>query len=119
LHFKDHRTMLAGRKTFAWLWECRPVMQSDARQRHKERRETMPTKERLLYASENGDRWSLCQDLDSGRIIVRHRANLQSGGLVTDVGVGEFLVQGGLGPEKQELLRLIGSLVDRQTTDRS
>ncbi|MCZ0964247.1 hypothetical protein [Paracoccus benzoatiresistens] len=79
----------------------------------------MPTQERLLYASENGDRWSLCHDRDSGRIVVRHRANLSSGGLVSDIGLGEFLVQGGLGPEKQELLRLIGSLIERETNDSS
>ena len=77
----------------------------------------MPTQERLLYASENGDRWSLCRDPDSGRVIVRHRANLPSGGLVSDTTLGEFLVQGGLGPEKQELLRLIGSLIDSDTED--
>ena len=74
----------------------------------------MPTQERLLYASENGDRWSLCRDAGSGRVVVRHRANLPSGGFVSDAGVGEFLVQGGLGPEKQELLRLIGSLIDSE-----
>ena len=79
----------------------------------------MPTQERLLYASENGDRWSLCHDLDSRRVIVRHRANLPSGGLVSDTTLGEFLVQGGLGPEKQELLRLIGSLVDGETNGSS
>ncbi len=68
--------------------------------------------ERLLYASENGDRWSLACDSDTGEVFVRHRANLSSGGQVSDVGLGAFLVQGGLGPEKQELLRLIGGIVD-------
>lgn len=77
----------------------------------------MSTQERLLYASENGDRWSLCRDPDSGCVFVRHRANLPSGGLVSDTTLGEFLVQGGLGPEKQELLRLIGGLVDGKTSD--
>jgi hypothetical protein len=67
--------------------------------------------ERLLYASENGDRWSLARDPHTGEVFVRHRANLSSGGQVSDVSLGEFLVQGGLGPEKQELLRLIGSIV--------
>jgi hypothetical protein len=77
----------------------------------------MPTQERLLYVSENGDCWSLRRNPESGHVVVRHRANLSSGGSVSDIGLGEFLVQGGLGPEKQELLRLIGSLVDSKTKD--
>ena len=72
----------------------------------------VPAQERQLYRSENGDRWSLARDPDSGRVIVRHRPHLPSGGQVSDTSLGEFLVQGGLGPEKQELLRLIGTLVD-------
>ena len=79
----------------------------------------MPIQERLLYASENGYRWSLYRDPDSGRVLVRHRASLPSGGFVSDTTLGEFLVQGGLGPEKQELLRLIGSLVDGETNGSS
>lgn len=79
----------------------------------------VPTQERLLYASENGDCWSLCCDPDSGCLNVRHRANLPSGGLVSDITLGEFLMQGGLGPEKQELLRLIGSLVNGETNEHS
>ena len=72
----------------------------------------VPAQERQLYRSENGDRWSLARDHDSGRVFVRHRPNLPSGGQVSDTRLGEFLVQGGLVPEKQELLRLIGTLVD-------
>jgi hypothetical protein len=65
-----------------------------------------------LYHSSNGDRWYLCRDPDTGRVFVRHQANLSSGGShVTDVDVGVFLSQGN-GPELQELLRLIGTLVD-------
>ena len=77
----------------------------------------MATPERLLYASENGDRWSLARDPDNGHIVVRHRANPPSGGMVSDIGLGEFLLQDGLGPEKQELLLLIGSLIDSKTKD--
>jgi hypothetical protein len=77
----------------------------------------MATSERQLYASENGDRWSLARDPDNGRIVVRHRANLPSGGRVSDVDLGEFLLQDSLGPEKQELLLLIGSLIDSDTKD--
>ena len=72
----------------------------------------MPIQERLLYASENGDRWSLARDSGTGRVFVRHRPNPPSGGRASDIDLGAFLAQGGLGPEKQELLRLIGSLVD-------
>jgi hypothetical protein len=45
-------------------------------------------------------------------VIVRHEPNLSSGGRPSDVEVGDFLVRGGLGPEKQELLRLIGTLME-------
>ena len=72
----------------------------------------MPIQERALYASENGDRWSLARDPDTGHVFVRHRPNLSSGGQSSDIDVGEFLVRGGQGPEKQELLRLIGLLVE-------
>ncbi len=67
--------------------------------------------ERTLYASENGDRWSLVRDTDNGRVFVRHRPNPASGGQASDTEVGAFLSRGGMGPEKQELLRLIGSAV--------
>jgi hypothetical protein len=76
--------------------------------------ETAPAhlQERTLYASENGDRWSLVRETDSGRVLVRHQPNLASGGRASEMEVGAFLVQGGMGPEKQELLRLIGSAVE-------
>ena len=47
---------------------------------------------------------------------MRHEANPASGGTVTDSEIAEFLRQGGLGPEKQELLRLIGSLAEYRIT---
>jgi hypothetical protein len=72
----------------------------------------MSIRSRELYRSANGDRWSLVRDAESGRVIVRHEPNLSSGGRPSDVEVGDFLVRGGLGPEKQELLRLIGTLVE-------
>jgi hypothetical protein len=67
---------------------------------------------RELYRSANGDRWCLVRDPGSGRVFVRHEANMPSGGKTTDIGVGDFLIRGGHGPEHQELLRLIGTLVD-------
>ncbi len=74
----------------------------------------MQIRERALYASENGDRWSLARNPDTGRVFVRHKPNLPSGGQASDIELGEFLVQGGMGPEKQELLRLVGGLVETQ-----
>jgi hypothetical protein len=75
----------------------------------------MPIATRDLYRSPNGDRWLLVRD-DTGRVFVRHEANLASGGTVTDLEIAEFLSQGGLGPEKQELIRLMGSLADYKVT---
>jgi hypothetical protein len=66
---------------------------------------------RPLYVSPNGDRWLLAVDPDSGRVFVRHEPNLPSGGQVADIEIGAFLIAVGSGPEKQELLRLIATLV--------
>jgi hypothetical protein len=71
----------------------------------------MPVLSRQLYRSSNGDRWLLVREPATGRVFVRHEANLASGGQVADTEIGNFLTEGGAGPEKQELLRLIGSLV--------
>jgi hypothetical protein len=68
------------------------------------------TKVRKLYTSPNGDRWYLLRDA-SGEVFVRHEANLDSGGNVAHIEVGAFL-SSGRGPEHQELLRLIGTLLD-------
>ena len=67
---------------------------------------------RGLFRSPNGDRWSLVRDPGSGRVFVRHEPNVASGGRASDIAVGDFLVRGGHGPEHQELLRLIGTLVE-------
>ena len=72
----------------------------------------MSAEARELYRSANGDRWSLVRDPGSGRVFVRHEPNAASGGRASDIGVGDFLVRGGHGPEHQELLRLIGTLVE-------
>jgi hypothetical protein len=66
---------------------------------------------REIYRSANGDRWLLARDPDADRVFVRHEPNLSSGGQVADIEIGAFLIAAGNGPEKQELLRLIGSLV--------
>lgn len=72
----------------------------------------MAIRERQLYRSENGDQWLLIRDGGSGRVFVRHEPNLASGGQAVDIEIGAFLAGGGQGPEKQELMRLIGTLVD-------
>jgi len=72
----------------------------------------MTIQRRELYRSSNGDRWLLARDIESGEVFVRHEANLASGGQRTHIGIGAFLSQGGHGPEHQELLRLIGMLVE-------
>ena len=72
----------------------------------------MSVEARELYRSANGDRWSLVREPGSGRVFVRHEPNAPSGGRTSDIGVGDFLVRGGHGPERQELLRLIGTLVE-------
>lgn len=70
----------------------------------------MTQNSRDIYNSSNGDRWTLMRIGE--RVVVRHRANEPSGGAITDVELLDFLRAGGLGPEKQGLLRLIGTLVD-------
>jgi hypothetical protein len=67
---------------------------------------------RRLYRSANGDRWQLARDTASGRVFIRHEANAPSGGQVTEIEIGDFLSNGGHGPERAELLRLIGTLVE-------
>jgi hypothetical protein len=71
----------------------------------------MAIRTRAIYVSPNGDRWLLAVDADSGRVFVRHEPNLPSGGQVADVEIGAFLIATGNGPEKQELLRLIATLI--------
>jgi hypothetical protein len=67
-------------------------------------------KARKIYSSPNGDRWYLIRDV-SGEVFIRHEANIASGGNVAHIEIGTFL-SSGQGPEHQELLRLIGMLVE-------
>ena len=71
----------------------------------------MSLQTREIYRSSNGDRWLLARDPETGRVFVRHEPNLPSGGEVADIEIGAFLLAAGNGPEKQEVLRLIGTLV--------
>ncbi len=70
-------------------------------------------KARKLYSSPNGDRWYLIRDV-SGQVFIRHEANIASGGHVAHIEIGTFL-SSGQGPEHQELLRLIGMLVEEHS----
>jgi len=71
----------------------------------------MSVETRELYSSANGDRWFLAHEAGTGRVFIRHEANVPSGGQATDIDIGEFLRRGGQSPEHQALLRLIGTLV--------
>ena len=72
----------------------------------------MSLETRELHRTVDGDCWHPVRDAASGRVFVRHEPNASSGGRASDIGVGDFLVRGGHGPEHQELLRLIGTLVE-------
>jgi hypothetical protein len=64
---------------------------------------------RELYTSPNGDVWYLIRDRQTRRVFVRHRANIHSGGRVTDTDIDVFLKLSGEPPEKQALLKLNGA----------
>jgi hypothetical protein len=68
---------------------------------------------RELYSSPNGDRWLLAREAESGRVFVRHIPNEPSGGKTTDIEIGAFLCERSYGPQHMELLRLIGTLVEK------
>ena len=72
----------------------------------------MRLERREVYSSPNGDRWFLARDPETGRVFIRHEANIPSGGQVTDIDLGEFLSGGQRNPEHQALLLLIGTLVE-------
>jgi hypothetical protein len=73
-----------------------------------EERESDDSTRRRLYSSPNGDSWYLVHDTQG--VAVVHIPNVPSGGRVERMDVGEFLIRGGNGPERQELIRLIASL---------
>jgi len=73
----------------------------------------MTLQSRELYRSgPNGDRWSLVREPASGRVFIEHEPNISSGGQTSRMEIGDFLVHGGHGPERQALLHLIGTLVE-------
>ena len=84
----------------------------------------MPNAGAGTLSKPNGDRWSLKDDdrrrrspskvrlsrLD-GKVQVLHEPNAASGGRPSRLEVGDFLVRDAHGPQRAELLRLIGRLV--------
>ena len=71
---------------------------------------SLETKE--LYSSPNGDRWYLARYAESGRVFVQHLPNAPSGGQSSNIELAEFLSREGNAPERQALVRLIGTLLD-------
>ena len=67
-------------------------------------------KARKLYESPSGDFSYLIAD-PSGAVFIRHEANVASGGQVEHEDIAAFLTRGA-GPEQQELLNLIRTLVE-------
>jgi hypothetical protein len=65
--------------------------------------------EKELYSSPNGDRRFLVREPETGRLFVRHKANIPSGGQVTDTDIVAFLSGGRQNPERRALLHLIES----------
>lgn len=67
---------------------------------------------RELYRSPNGDSWFLGREPSNGNAFIIHQPNAPSGGRLSHLELGEFLRHERHGPERQALLRLIGTLVD-------
>jgi hypothetical protein len=64
----------------------------------------------LIYASSNGDKWLLARD-EAGKAFVRHIPNPESNGNPSDIEIASFLSRDTGSPQRDGLLRLIGSLV--------
>src|SRR3954447_26084295 len=73
----------------------------------------MAADQREFYRSPNGDAWFLARDPADQRAFIIQEQNKDSGGRSARIEIGAFLRQGAEGPEHQNLLRLIGTLVFR------
>ncbi|MDB5409586.1 MAG: hypothetical protein JWL84_4498 [Rhodospirillales bacterium] len=73
----------------------------------------MATKTREIYASSNGDRWSVGTGSDSGRVFIKHEANVPSGGHTTEFEIEEFLKGPPGSPEHQAVMQLVRSQVGK------
>jgi hypothetical protein len=69
----------------------------------------------LIYASSNGDRWFLAREHESGRAFVRHVPNAASGGVSSRIDLDAFLSKDKGSPERQSLLKMIGTLVPEES----
>jgi hypothetical protein len=67
---------------------------------------------RELYRSPDGDCWYLGREPTNGRAFVIHQAEGPSGAHLSHIELGDFLRDEPGRPERQALLRLIGTLVD-------
>lgn len=68
---------------------------------------------RELYRSPTGDCWFLGREPTSGAAFVIHQPNGPGGGQLSHIELGVFLGSGMTDrPERQALLRLIGTLID-------
>jgi len=65
---------------------------------------------RQLYRTAHGEAWLLVKD-EAGAPAIEHRAS-DPGATPERLGVTAFLTSRQPGPQQQELLRLIGTLVD-------
>jgi hypothetical protein len=68
----------------------------------------MPTTEKAIYRSSNGDQWYLVREPGSEQMFVRHQPNRASGGQSSLIEVADFLSEGH-GPQHEALLRLLGN----------
>ena len=69
----------------------------------------MPTTEKTIYRSPNGDQWYLVEEPGSEQLFVRHQPNRASGGQSSLIEVADFLAEGH-GPQHEALLRLLGNV---------
>jgi hypothetical protein len=74
----------------------------------------MTTKTREIYVSSNGDRWSVGTDTETGRVFVKHEANIPSGGRTTLFDIHAFLNGPRGSPEHQALMQLIRDELEKQ-----
>ena len=72
----------------------------------------VPGGTREIYRSSNGDTWQLVNEAGSNSPIVRHTANISSGGKVTDLSVEQFLAVNSHGPEHAALRVLLDTVPD-------
>jgi hypothetical protein len=68
-------------------------------------RSTQPTG--LPALKENGDRWLLSHDDETGSYLVRHEPNLSSGGQAKEMPVPTFLAGSGTSPQTEALRTLL------------